>query len=100
MTQWIGIYFILLVVGMFLLTDTIRRGVERVVRQQKKMNQMMSRIAQQMGYQVEDDALLDEVRVLIQQGKKIKAIQLVRSRKGEGLKEAKEYVDDVENSTK
>ena len=101
MTQWIGIYFILLVVvGMFLLTDTIRRGFERLARQQKEMNQMMSRIAQQMGYQLEDDALLDEVRVLIQQGKKIKAIQLVRSRKGKGLKEAKEYVDDVENSTK
>ena len=65
MTQWIGIYFILLVVGMFLLTDTIRRGFERLTRQQKEMNQMMSRIAQQMGYQVEDDALLDEVRVLI-----------------------------------
>ena len=60
----------------------------------------MIRIAQQMGYQVEDDALLDEVRVLIQQGKKIKAIKLVRSRKGDGLKEAKEYVDEIENSMK
>jgi len=101
MTQWIGIYFILLVVvGMFLLTDTIRRGFERLARQQKEMNQMMSRIAQQMGYQVEDDALLAEVRVLIQQGKKIKAIKLVRSRKGDGLKEAKEYVDEIENSMK
>ena len=53
-----------------------------------------------MGYQVEDDALLAEVRVLIQQGKKIKAIKLVRSRKAEGLKEAKEYVDEIENSMK
>ena len=100
MTQWIGIYFIILVVGMFLLTDTIRRGVERVVRQQKEMNRMISRIAQQMGYSVEDDDLLDEVRVLIQQGEKIKAIKLVRSRKAEGLKEAKEYVDEIENSMK
>ena len=100
MTQWLGIYFILVVVGMFLLTDTIRRGFERVVRQQKEMNRMMSRIAQQMGYSVEDDDLLDEVRVLIQQGEKIKAIKLVRSRKAEGLKEAKEYVDEIENSMK
>jgi len=51
----------LVIFGFYILIETIRRGFERVVSQQKEMNRMMIRIAQQMGYQVEDDALLDEV---------------------------------------
>lgn len=36
------------------------------------------------------------IRVLIQQQKKIEAIKLVRERTGLGLKEAKDYVEEVE----
>ena len=60
----------------------------------------MIRIAQQMGNPVEDDELLGEVRMLIQQWEKIKAIKLVRRRKGGGLKEAMEYVDAIQKSIK
>ena len=98
MNQQIEILLSLL--GFSVLIETIRRGIERVARQQREMNRMMIRLAKQMGYPVEDDDLLGEVRVLIQQGDKIKAIKLVRHRKGDGLKEAKEYVDAIQKSIK
>ena len=102
MNKWIELSWILFIIFILIiiLTDTIRRGFERIARQQKETNRIMIHLAQQMGYSVEDDGLKDAVRELIQHGDKIKAIKLVRSRKGEGLKEAKEYVDEIENSMK
>lgn len=43
------------------------------------------------------DALEQNVLSLIQQGKKINAIKKVREATGMGLKEAKDYVDRLEN---
>lgn len=44
----------------------------------------------------EDSSSLDEVKRLVQSGRKIEAIKLVREESGLGLKEAKERVDAVE----
>jgi hypothetical protein len=42
-----------------------------------------------------DDALRDELRALSQRGKKIDAIKRLRKATGMGLKEAKDYVDEL-----
>lgn len=94
--EWI----ILLVLVAWGLTDTIRRGFASIVREQKEMNRNLNRIAQQLGYEIQDDPLKREIWSLIQAGDKIEAIKLVRIRRGITLKEAKIYVDDVEAQTK
>lgn len=40
----------------------------------------------------------EEVRRLVEQGRKIEAIKLVRERSDKGLREAKDYVEDLESS--
>lgn len=97
MNSWI--WFMVVVLAFWGLQETIRRGFDSVARQQREMNRNLIRIAQQLGDEVENDPLHDEVWELIQAGRKIEAIKLVRSRLKLPLKEAKIYVDEIESAS-
>ncbi|MFT5872401.1 MAG: lipoate-protein ligase B [Clostridium sp.] len=78
-----------LVLYMLLLTskiDSLQKYVNR-------MNSNLIKIAKQVGVPV--PPLDDELRILIKEGKKIPAIKQLRKATGLGLKEAKEYVDNL-----
>ena len=70
----------------------------------KKMSGTLNKIAAQVGVPCETvvpntitDELMDELKSLIFQGKKIKAIKAYRVATGIGLKQAKDYVDALCN---
>ncbi|MBU3181893.1 ribosomal protein L7/L12 [Clostridium psychrophilum] len=58
----------------------------------KRINTNVNRIAQQVGV---PDTVTDELKSLLLEGKKIKAIKKYREVTGFGLIEAKEYVDSL-----
>src|SRR5579875_50116 len=89
------VWLVIVVLAFWGLEETIRRGFESIARQQREMNRNLMRIAKQLGYEVENDPLQNEVLELVQLGRKIEAIKLVRSRLKLPLKEAKTYVDEI-----
>lgn len=80
--------------------ETIRRGFDRMYRQQREMNRVLTRIAEQFGYENENDPIQTDVWTVLQDGRKIEAIKLVRARQKCTLQEAKAYVDDLEAAKK
>lgn len=59
-----------------------------------KVNKKLDKISKQVGVSNEiSDVAMDELKVLIEKGQKIKAIKEYRVATGVGLKEAKEYID-------
>lgn len=68
----------------------------------KRMNETLIKIATQVGVPSETgapnpitDELMNELKSLILEGKKIKSIKVYRMATGIGLKEAKDYIDDL-----
>jgi ribosomal protein L7/L12 len=60
----------------------------------RKMNTVLEKISDQVG--VPEDPVNNDLRILISEGKKIEAIRKCRESTGLGLKEAKDYIDDLE----
>lgn len=59
-----------------------------------KVNKKLDKISKQVGVSNEiSDVAMDELKVLIEKGQKVKAIKEYRVTTGVGLKEAKEYID-------
>lgn len=59
-----------------------------------KVNKKLDKISEQVGVSNEiSDVAMDELKVLIEKGQKVKAIKEYRVATGVGLKEAKEYID-------
>lgn len=94
------IYGILAGVILSLLSD-----IKKIKTNVTNMNLTLDKIAKQVGVaeptldiKVIDSALDKELRSLIEEGKKIKAIKKLRMVTGFGLKEAKDYVDNLEGS--
>lgn len=59
-----------------------------------KVNKKLDKISKQVGVSNEiSDVAMDELKVLIEKGQKVKAIKEYRVATGVGLKEAKEYID-------
>ena len=82
------------------LYETVRRGFDSIYRQQREMNRLLVRIAEQLGCEIENDPIQRDVWSLLQDGRKIEAIKLVRARQKCTLREAKAYVDDQESARK
>lgn len=61
------------------------------------MDKKLDRIMEHLG--MEKMNIDEELRELLAEGKRIPAIKRLREETGMGLKEAKEYVDDLENET-
>lgn len=59
-----------------------------------KVNKKLDKISKQVGVSNEiSDVAMDELKVLIEKGQKVKAIKEYRVATGVGLKQAKEYID-------
>lgn len=61
----------------------------------KRMNVTLNKIAEEVGVAETTRNIDSELRNLIAEGKEIKAIKRLRMVSGLGLKEAKEYVDNL-----
>ncbi|MCB2292985.1 ribosomal protein L7/L12 [Clostridium algoriphilum] len=85
-----NIIIYVLLLYMFLLTSKIDSLQKHITR----MNSNLIKVAKQVG--VPQEPLDDELRNLINEGKKIQAIKEVRKATGLGLKEAKDYVDNLQ----
>ncbi len=59
----------------------------------KRTNSILEKIAKQIG--VPEPPVDDEIKTLIAEGNKIKAIKRYREITGVGLKEAKDYIDKL-----
>lgn len=57
-----------------------------------RININLNKIAEQVGV---SDTIMDELKSLILEGKKVEAIKKYRIATGLGLKEAKEYIDSL-----
>ncbi|MCB2353523.1 ribosomal protein L7/L12 [Clostridium estertheticum] len=84
-------YLILCVIVLYIsiLTSKIDSLQKRITR----MNSNLIKIAEQVG--VPKDPLDDELKSIIEKDGKIKAIKKCREVTGFGLKEAKDYVDNL-----
>ncbi|MBU3178133.1 ribosomal protein L7/L12 [Clostridium estertheticum] len=84
-------YLILCVIVLYIsiLTSKIDSLQKRITR----MNSNLIKIAKQVG--VPEDPLDDELKSIIEKDGKIKAIKKCREVTGFGLKEAKDYVDNL-----
>lgn len=61
----------------------------------KHMNKKLDQIMDHLG--IEPENIDEELKELIADNKKIPAIKRLRQETGMGLKEAKEYIDELEN---
>lgn len=94
---WVIIIAIFIIGG---LSETIRRGFERVARRQREINKNLILIAKQLGCDFDNEPLRNDILQLLQEGQKIKAIKLVRTHLDFSLKEAKTYVDELDAARK
>lgn len=70
---------------------------------EKKLNKIemkMDKIAEKLGVNEEtlSDEVQKEIEELVKQGNLVRAIKIYRMETGVGLKEAKEYIDDLCNN--
>ncbi|MBU5487326.1 hypothetical protein KQI77_04005 [Clostridium sp. MSJ-8] len=70
---------------------------------EKKLNKIemkMDKIAEKLGINEEtlSDEVQKEIEELVKQGNLVRAIKIYRMETGVGLKEAKEYIDDLCNN--
>lgn len=59
-----------------------------------RINVNLNKIAKQVGV---PDTITDELKCLLSENKKIEAVKKYRTATGLGLKEAKEYIDSLNN---
>lgn len=84
------IYIIIVLLAMiFLLISNIDSLKKKIDIIDSKLN----KIAKQVG--VPEEPINDEIRQLVMEGKKIQAIKKLRDATGLGLKDAKDYVDNL-----
>ena len=70
----------------------IEASISQILSYIKRINVNVNKIAQQVGV---PDTVTDELKSLLLEGKKIKAIKKYREVTGLGILEAKEYVDSL-----
>jgi len=83
-----NVIWIMLVV---LLLSSILQGINQLRNNTKRTNKILEKIAKQIG--VPEESVDDEIKSLVADGEKIKAIKMYRKATGVGLKEAKEQID-------
>lgn len=86
---------IIAVVFLFSVLAAIVSVSNKVSSQLKAINCKLDRIARQIGCVEDQDTYIDEIKKLIEQGKKIEAIKFVHAKQGLPLKQAKDYVDNL-----
>ena len=74
-----------------LLLSSILKGINQLRNDFKRTNKILEKIAKQIG--VPETTVDDEIKGLVLEGEKIKAIKMYRRTTGLGLKEAKEQID-------
>ncbi|MFJ8537128.1 ribosomal protein L7/L12 [Streptomyces sp. NPDC093591] len=85
----VGLSFVLAAfAGIITIQSRISRTDQRVARVERKLDLILDHLGLQ-----DDEPRMDEVLVLLRNGKKIEAIKVYREITGAGLKEAKDAVD-------
>ena len=79
-----------MIIGVLLLSS-ILKGINQLRNDFKRTNKILEKIAKQIG--VPETTVDDEIKGLVLEGEKIKAIKMYRRTTGLGLKEAKEQID-------
>ena len=74
-----------------MLLSSILTGIQQLRNDSKRTIKILGEIAKQIG--VPETPVDDEIKNLVIEGKKIKAIKMYRQATGLGLKEAKENID-------
>lgn len=82
---------LLLLTIIVLLLATPNQSEAKIKHMDKKLDQIMDYLG------VEPENINEELKEVIADNKKIPAIKRLRQETGMGLKEAKEYVDELEN---
>jgi ribosomal protein L7/L12 len=82
--------FLWIIIGIMLLSS-ILTGIQQLRNDSKRTIKILGEIAKQIG--VPETPVDDEIKNLVVEGKKIKAIKMYRQATGLGLKEAKENID-------
>lgn len=82
--------FLWIIIGIMLLSS-ILTGIQQLRNDSKRTIKILGEIAKQIG--VPETPVDDEIKNLVIEGKKIKAIKMYRQATGLGLKEAKENID-------
>ncbi len=82
---------IIWIVLAILLLSGISTAINQIRNDIRHTNRILEKIAKQIG--VAEPPIDDEIKNLVEEGKKIKAIKIYRQATGVGLKEAKEYID-------
>lgn len=86
-------YKIILISMGALLLLSISNAMTQLRNDIKQTNSVLEKIAKQLG--VPEPPVDDEIKTLVAEGKKIRAIKRYREITGVGLKEAKDYVDKL-----
>ena len=73
----------------------LRSRIARLEEQVDFLLRTLNLVEQERAERPPVDPLIEEVVMLVRQGKKINAIALYRRRTGVGLREAKEFVDSI-----
>lgn len=76
-----------------LLLSSIGTGISQLRKDIKNTNTILEKIAKQIG--VPEPSVDEEIKNLVANGEKIKAIKKYRDLTGVGLKEAKDYIDKL-----
>lgn len=84
-------YLLLCVIVLYI--SILTSKIDSLQKRMTRMNSNLIKIVKQVG--VPKDPLDDELRSIIEKDGKIKAIKKVREVTGFGLKEAKDYVDNL-----
>lgn len=80
------------VIGLLLLSS-IGSAISQLRKDIKRTNTILEKIAKQIG--VPEPPVDEELKSLISDGQKIRAIKRYRDFTGVGLKEAKDYIDNL-----
>ena len=84
------ISIILLVIISYLMID-----ISQLREEVKRNNKVLDKIAEHFGIEIYKN-IDDELRDIIYNSGKVKAIKRYREHTGEGLKESKEYIDNLD----
>ncbi|MCF0147792.1 MAG: ribosomal protein L7/L12 [Clostridium sp.] len=89
MIDGIGTVFLFLIFGFVIIY------ISQVMEEIKKLNRILDKIGNHLGIEIYKD-IDEELRGIIINDGKIKAIKRYREHTGLGLKEAKEYIDNLD----
>lgn len=84
-------YLILCIIVLYI--STLTSKINSLQKHIKRMDVNLNKISKQVG--VPKDPLDDEIRSILEKDGKIKAIKKVKEVTGLGLREAKDYVDNL-----